>query len=268
MARSSSLHSDKSSSVPIVNGVERLLNPRRTTTRPPVEVPTVDHVDSSRLCEDQLVVPCTEGLSSQSCAMLPLLAEGSSEPRVSAWCLNESVGGSGSTSAGTSNAQMFRMAAADPSSVSTVLACMLPEKGLLSGDTVSHNSAIEHALSSFPAIAVDNATTAPSLKDIDDSNEWLTGKTPEDAQDEYVFEEDEGLTWGHVVTATGVHEERFNLRSRGNTQGGSTQVGRDCSSRESIRQVDGDEDEEDDEGYHSLDVDDMVTNLTGEVDYI
>ncbi|KAK8974545.1 hypothetical protein V6N11_053678 [Hibiscus sabdariffa] len=93
--------------------------------------------------------------------MLPLLAEGSSEPRVSAWCLNESVGGSGSTSAGTSNAQMFRMAAADPSSVSTVSACMLPEKGLLSGDTVSHNSAIEHALSSFPAIAVDNATTAP-----------------------------------------------------------------------------------------------------------
>ncbi|KAK8696431.1 hypothetical protein V6N13_001566 [Hibiscus sabdariffa] len=103
---------------------------------------------------------------------------------------------------------------------------------------------------------------------IDDSNEWLTGKTPEDAQDEYVFEENEGLTWEHVATATGVHEERFNLRSRGSTQGGSTQRGRDCSSRESIRQVDGDEDEEDDEDYHSLDEDDMVTNLTGEDDYI
>ncbi|KAL4339955.1 hypothetical protein GQ457_08G026120 [Hibiscus cannabinus] len=61
-----------------------------------------------------------------------------------------------------------------------------------------------------------------ALKDIDDSNEWLIGKTPEDAQDEYLFEDDEGLTWGHVATATGVHEERFNLRSRGNTQGGST----------------------------------------------
>ncbi|KAK8663817.1 hypothetical protein V6N13_083622 [Hibiscus sabdariffa] len=107
-----------------------------------------------------------------------------------------------------------------------------------------------------------------SLKDIDDSNEWLTGKTPEDAQDEYVFEEDEGLTWGHVATATGVHKERFNLRSRGNTQEGSTQGGRDGSSRESIRQADGDEDEKDDEGYQSLDEDDMVTNLTGEDDYI
>ncbi|KAK8670179.1 hypothetical protein V6N13_104939 [Hibiscus sabdariffa] len=102
-----------------------------------------------------------------------------------------------------------------------------------------------------------------ALKDIDDNNEWLTGKTPEDAQDEYVFEEDEGLTWEHVATATGVHEERFNLRSRGSTQGG-----RDGSSRESIRQVDGDEDKEDGEGYHSLDEDDMVTNLTGEDDYI
>ncbi|KAK8632686.1 hypothetical protein V6N13_073071 [Hibiscus sabdariffa] len=102
-----------------------------------------------------------------------------------------------------------------------------------------------------------------SLKDINDSNEWLTGKTPEDAQDEYVFEEDEGLTWEHVATATGVHEERFNLRSRGIAEGG-----RDGTSRESIRQVDGDEDEEDDEGYHSLDGDDMVTNVTGEDDYI
>ncbi|KAL4291295.1 hypothetical protein GQ457_14G000080 [Hibiscus cannabinus] len=62
-----------------------------------------------------------------------------------------------------------------------------------------------------------------ALKDIHDSNEWLTGKTLGHAQDEYVFEEDEGLTWGHVATATGVHEERFNLRSRGNTQEESTQ---------------------------------------------
>ncbi|KAK8661575.1 hypothetical protein V6N13_091173 [Hibiscus sabdariffa] len=107
-----------------------------------------------------------------------------------------------------------------------------------------------------------------ALKDIDDSNEWLTGKTPGQAQDEYVFEEDEGLTWGHVVAVTGVHEERFNLKSRGNTQEESTQGGRDGSSRESIRQADGDEDEEDDEGYQSLDEDDMVTNLTGEDNYI
>ncbi|KAL4341201.1 hypothetical protein GQ457_08G022700 [Hibiscus cannabinus] len=93
-----------------------------------------------------------------------------------------------------------------------------------------------------------------ALKDIDDSNEWLIGKTPKDAQDEYVFEEDEGLTWRHVATATGVHEERFNSRSRGNTQGGSTQGERDSSSRESIRQIDGDGDEdgEEDEGYHSM----------------
>ncbi|KAK8716756.1 hypothetical protein V6N13_044057 [Hibiscus sabdariffa] len=99
------------------------------------------------------------------------------------------------------------------------------------------------------------------LKDIDDSNEWLIEKTPEDAQNEYVFEEDDGFTWGHVATATRVHEEQFNLRSRWSTQGE-----RDGSSRESIRQVD--EDKEDDEGYHSRDEDDMVTNLTGEDDFI
>ncbi|KAK8632454.1 hypothetical protein V6N13_072845 [Hibiscus sabdariffa] len=59
-----------------------------------------------------------------------------------------------------------------------------------------------------------------ALKDIDESNGWLTGGTEEDAQDEFVFEEDEGLTWGHVAIAAGVHEERINLRSRGRTQEG------------------------------------------------
>ncbi|KAK8622180.1 hypothetical protein V6N13_097804 [Hibiscus sabdariffa] len=80
----------------------------------------------------------------------------------------------------------------------------------------------------------------------------------EDAQDEFVFEEDEGLTLGHAAIAAEVHEERFNLRSRG-----STQEKRDGSSSQSLRQEDEDvvELEEDNEGYHSLDGDDIEVNL-------
>ncbi|KAE8723164.1 hypothetical protein F3Y22_tig00012840pilonHSYRG00006 [Hibiscus syriacus] len=98
---------------------------------------------------------------------------------------------------------------------------------------------------------------------IDDNNEWLTGRTYEDAQEEFVFKEDEGPTWGHIATVAGVYEERFNLISRGSSLGG-----RDGSSWESLRQRDGDEDEEGDEGHHSFDGDHMKANLAEENDYI
>ncbi|KAH7658191.1 Ribonuclease H-like protein [Dioscorea alata] len=51
-----------------------------------------------------------------------------------------------------------------------------------------------------------------SLGDIDDSNEWLTGKMGanlDEAEDDLVFEDDE-LTWGVVASATAVKEEDDN----------------------------------------------------------
>ena len=56
------------------------------------------------------------------------------------------------------------------------------------------------------------------LKDIDDSNEWLTRRIEEDELDEFskvdLAFDDDILTWGSVARAFGVEEERFNLRSR------------------------------------------------------
>ena len=47
-----------------------------------------------------------------------------------------------------------------------------------------------------------------SLKDIDESNEWLIGKIDEELQKEedYVFGEDDGLTWSAVARASGADE--------------------------------------------------------------
>ena len=49
-----------------------------------------------------------------------------------------------------------------------------------------------------------------SLKDIDDSNEWLIGRmkykySHGGAQDDFVFDDD-NLTWGEVARATGADE--------------------------------------------------------------
>ena len=52
-------------------------------------------------------------------------------------------------------------------------------------------------------------TTDPiSLKDIDDSNEWLMGRMEDEgaAEDDLVFEGDD-LTWGDVARASGVEEQ-------------------------------------------------------------
>ncbi|KAL6543367.1 hypothetical protein OROHE_010887 [Orobanche hederae] len=54
-----------------------------------------------------------------------------------------------------------------------------------------------------------------TLKDIDDSNEWLTGvvdgENQEDEND-FVFDDD-SLTWGAVARASGAGEEAYNTRS-------------------------------------------------------
>ena len=53
-----------------------------------------------------------------------------------------------------------------------------------------------------------------SLKDIDDSNEWLMGtmEGESDQEDELVFD-DEYLTWGEVARASGVEEDIYSTRS-------------------------------------------------------
>ncbi|RVW17887.1 hypothetical protein CK203_093585 [Vitis vinifera] len=57
-----------------------------------------------------------------------------------------------------------------------------------------------------------------SLKDIDDSNEWLIGRMEDEdshggAQDDFVFDDD-NLTWGDVARAAGAEEVRFDTRAR------------------------------------------------------
>ncbi|KAF3970147.1 hypothetical protein CMV_006128 [Castanea mollissima] len=91
-----------------------------------------------------------------------------------------------------------------------------------------------------------------SLKDIDDSNEWLTGRVEEEDVDEFVLNDDIS-TWGSVARGSGVEDERFNMRSRMGPLGRAT--GSSSSSQHAPH--DGDEvDEENDEGYKSCDDDD------------
>ncbi|RVW13361.1 hypothetical protein CK203_095743 [Vitis vinifera] len=57
-----------------------------------------------------------------------------------------------------------------------------------------------------------------SLKDIDDSNEWLIERMEDEdshggAQDDFVFDDD-NLTWGDVARAAGAEEARFDTRAR------------------------------------------------------
>nr|DAD45738.1 TPA_asm: hypothetical protein HUJ06_003968 [Nelumbo nucifera] len=54
-----------------------------------------------------------------------------------------------------------------------------------------------------------------SLKDIDESNEWLLGEM-DGAEDELVFQGD-SLTWGDVARASGVEEPPRYTRSRGSS---------------------------------------------------
>ena len=96
-----------------------------------------------------------------------------------------------------------------------------------------------------------------SLKDVDDSNEWLIGRVEEDEVEEF-FEDDlvfndDILTWGNVARAFGVEEERFNFRSRMGPLGQA--IGSSSSSQHAPHDRDED-DEENDEGYRSCDEND------------
>ncbi|KAK3229840.1 hypothetical protein Dsin_001721 [Dipteronia sinensis] len=52
------------------------------------------------------------------------------------------------------------------------------------------------------------------LNDIDDSNEWLTGRFDDENEedDELVFTEEDGLTWNVVATTAGVGEPSYRTR--------------------------------------------------------
>ena len=93
-----------------------------------------------------------------------------------------------------------------------------------------------------------------TIHQIDDSNEWLTGRVGEDELDEFAKDDlafdDDILTWGSVARAFRVEKERFNLRSRMRPLGQAT--GSSSSSQHAPH--DGDEDnEENDMGYKSCD---------------
>ena len=96
-----------------------------------------------------------------------------------------------------------------------------------------------------------------SLKDVDDSNEWLIGRVEEDEVKEFVEDDlvfnDDILTWGNVGRAFRVEEERFNFRSRMRPLGqaaGSSSISQHAPH-------DGDEDDDkNDEGYRSCDEND------------
>ncbi|KAL8456590.1 hypothetical protein ACS0TY_034718 [Phlomoides rotata] len=53
-----------------------------------------------------------------------------------------------------------------------------------------------------------------SLTNIDESNEWVTGRMEDDEEDELVFEGDD-LMWGVVARASGVDEPAYDTRGKG-----------------------------------------------------
>ncbi|XP_031741324.1 uncharacterized protein LOC116403832 [Cucumis sativus] len=93
-----------------------------------------------------------------------------------------------------------------------------------------------------------------SLKDIDDSNEWLIGRLDDDFEedDELVVNDDDSLTWGDVSRAVGAKEPSF--YSRASTSKPKTIVSCSSSSTTQRKQVnldDFDLEEEDTDGYKS-----------------
>ncbi|XP_050946565.1 uncharacterized protein LOC127151186 [Cucumis melo] len=94
-----------------------------------------------------------------------------------------------------------------------------------------------------------------SLRDIDDSNEWLIGRLDDDSEeeDELVFYDDT-LTWGDVSRAIGAKEPTFYSKAR--ASGAKTNVS--CSSSSTTQPTpkqinldDSDQKEEDTDGYKS-----------------
>ena len=114
------------------------------------------------------------------------------------------------------------------------------------------------------------------LNNIDDSNEWLTGRLDDenDIDDELVFTEEDGLTWNVVATAAGVGEPSYRTRQSVTVRGGSSSRAPRSSPRaprSSLRLVDEEDSEEEeceveDEGER-LQQDEAQFDRTIEKDY-
>ncbi|XP_058006708.1 uncharacterized protein LOC110645315 [Hevea brasiliensis] len=72
---------------------------------------------------------------------------------------------------------------------------------------VKYNQALRHRYDACHCI------DPISLKDIDDSNEWLMGQMEEELENDELVFEDDNLTWNAVVEAIGVEEDAYNTRS-------------------------------------------------------
>ncbi|KAJ7950273.1 HAT dimerization domain-containing protein / transposase-like protein [Quillaja saponaria] len=86
-----------------------------------------------------------------------------------------------------------------------------------------------------------------SLKDIDDSNEWLIGRTEEE-QNDLVYSDDD-LTWFDVSVASGANKGRSNTRATSRTFMGSSSTTKNHAHEHDELL------EEDDEGYNSNEAD-------------
>ncbi|XP_058006811.1 uncharacterized protein LOC131182164 [Hevea brasiliensis] len=87
-----------------------------------------------------------------------------------------------------------------------------------------------------------------SLKDIDDSNEWLMGQMEKEIdRDELIFEDDD-LTWNVVAAATGAEENAYNTRlSKGKNVASTSQQKRKASSTRTSSLLEDEEENDDDE---------------------
>ena len=75
---------------------------------------------------------------------------------------------------------------------------------------VKYNRALKHRYE------LRNIIDPISLNEIDESNEWLVGsfdKDGENNENEYVFSEEDGLTYKDVEIASGAGEARYSTRS-------------------------------------------------------
>ncbi|RWR93421.1 hypothetical protein CKAN_02267000 [Cinnamomum micranthum f. kanehirae] len=95
-----------------------------------------------------------------------------------------------------------------------------------------------------------------SLKNIDESNEWLLGRIDRelDEDDEFVFDDDI-LTWGDIAIASGVGESSQRTRATSTSRARSTpRVTRSSSGLQLVDEEESEEtDEEDVDGYKSND---------------
>ena len=95
-----------------------------------------------------------------------------------------------------------------------------------------------------------------SLKNVDDSNEWLIGRmdgdVDEDARNDRVYDDDL-LTWGDVSRAAGVGERRFKTRASSSNRSKRATTSPFVALDDEEEANSEETEEEDDEAYKSHD---------------